>query len=53
MHIHLVHLGRVGYREGLEAQARVVAARKAGAIGYTLLSGTTSFRKAKDRDVNR
>ena len=37
MHIHLVHLGRVGYREGLEAQARVVAARKAGAIGDTLL----------------
>jgi lipoate-protein ligase B len=37
MHIHLVQLGRLGYAEGLEAQARVVAARKAGAIGDTLL----------------
>jgi lipoyl(octanoyl) transferase len=37
MHIHLLHLGRVGYAEGLEVQARVVAARKAGEIGDTLL----------------
>ena len=37
MHIHLLHLGRVGYAEGLEVQARVVAARKAGTIGDTLL----------------
>jgi lipoyl(octanoyl) transferase len=37
MHIHLLHLGRVTYAEGLEIQARVVAARKAGAIGDTLL----------------
>jgi lipoyl(octanoyl) transferase len=37
MFIHLLHLGRVGYAEGLEIQARVVAARKAGAIGDTLL----------------
>jgi lipoyl(octanoyl) transferase len=35
--IHLLHLGRVGYAEGLEIQARVVAARKACAIGDTLL----------------
>jgi lipoyl(octanoyl) transferase len=37
MHIHLLQLGRVPYAEGLEVQARVVAARKAGAIGDTLL----------------
>ena len=37
MLIHLLHLGRVGYAEGLEIQARVVAARKQGAIGDTLL----------------
>jgi lipoyl(octanoyl) transferase len=37
LHIHLLQLGRVGYTEGLEIQARVVAARKAGAIGDTLL----------------
>jgi len=37
MFIHLLHLGRVGYAEGLEIQARVVAARKHGAIGDTLL----------------
>jgi lipoyl(octanoyl) transferase len=35
--IHLLQLGRVPYAEGLEVQARVVAARKAGAIGDTLL----------------
>jgi lipoyl(octanoyl) transferase len=35
--IHLLHLGRVGYAEGLEIQARVIAARKQGAIGDTLL----------------
>ena len=37
MYIHLLHLGRVSYAEGLEIQARVVAARKSGAIGDTLL----------------
>ena len=37
MHIHLLHLGRVGYAEGLEIQARVVAARKQDAISDTLL----------------
>jgi lipoyl(octanoyl) transferase len=37
MYIHLLHLGRVPYAEGLEIQARVVAARKAGLIGDTLL----------------
>jgi lipoate-protein ligase B len=37
MHIHLLHLGRIPYSEGLEIQARVVAARKAGRIGDTLL----------------
>ena len=37
MFVHLLHLGRVGYAEGLEIQARVVAARKAGLIGDTLL----------------
>ena len=37
MFIHLLHLGRVAYAEGLAIQARVVAARKAGAIGDALL----------------
>jgi lipoyl(octanoyl) transferase len=37
MFVHLLQLGRVGYAEGLETQARVVAARKAGRIGDTLL----------------
>ena len=37
MFIHLLHLGRVGYVEGLEIQARVIAARKARLIGDTLL----------------
>jgi lipoyl(octanoyl) transferase len=35
--IHLISLGRVGYAEALEVQRRVVTARKAGAIGDTLL----------------
>jgi lipoyl(octanoyl) transferase len=35
--IHLLHLGRLGYAESLEIQARVIAARKQGAIGDTLL----------------
>src|SRR5215469_13972298 len=35
--IHLLHLGRVSYAEGLEIQARVIAARKQGAVGDTLL----------------
>src|SRR5271168_1660599 len=37
MLIHLLNLGRVPYAEGLEIQARVVAARKQGLIGDTLL----------------
>jgi lipoyl(octanoyl) transferase len=37
MFVHLIHLGRVPYAEGLEIQARVVAARKQGLIGDTLL----------------
>lgn len=37
MFIHLLQLGRVPYAEALTLQARVVAARKAGAIGDTLL----------------
>ncbi|NYF78591.1 lipoyl(octanoyl) transferase LipB [Granulicella arctica] len=37
MYIHLLHLGRVSYAEGLAVQARVVAARKVGAIGDVLL----------------
>lgn len=37
MYIHLVHLGRMPYAEGLRAMNEVVAARKAGHIGDTLL----------------
>jgi lipoyl(octanoyl) transferase len=37
MFVHLLQLGRISYAEGLAIQARVVAARKAGAIGDTLL----------------
>ena len=37
MHIHLLQLGRISYAEGLRVQAYVVAARKAGRIGDTLL----------------
>ena len=37
MFIHLLQLGRISYAEGLDIQARVVAARKAGTIGDTLL----------------
>ncbi len=37
MHIHLLHLGRVPYAEGLRIQAEVVAARKAQQIGDTLI----------------
>ncbi len=37
MYIHLLQLGRVPYAEALDIQARVVAARKAGRIGDTLL----------------
>jgi|ERR1039458_467760 lipoyl(octanoyl) transferase len=37
LHIHLLQLGRVPYAEALDLQARVIAARKAGAIGDTLL----------------
>jgi lipoyl(octanoyl) transferase len=37
MHIHLLQLGRIPYDEGLRIQAEIVAARKAGAIGDTLI----------------
>ena len=37
MFIHLLYLGRTSYTAGLAIQARVVAARKAGQIGDTLL----------------
>jgi lipoyl(octanoyl) transferase len=37
MYLHLLQLGRVPYAEALDIQARVVAARKAGSIGDTLL----------------
>jgi lipoyl(octanoyl) transferase len=37
MHIHLLQLGRISYAEGLRVQAEIVAARKAGLIGDTLL----------------
>jgi len=37
MYIHLLQLGRISYSEGLAIQQRVVAARKAGEIGDTLL----------------
>ena len=37
MFVNLLQLGRVGYAEGLEIQRSVVAARKAGRIGDTLL----------------
>jgi lipoyl(octanoyl) transferase len=37
MFLHLLQLGRVPYAEALDIQARVIAARRAGAIGDTLL----------------
>lgn len=37
MHIHLLQLGRIPYNEGLALQQRVIAARKAGEIGDTLI----------------
>jgi len=37
MFIHLLSLGRVPYAEALEIQQRVIAARKQGLIGDTLL----------------
>lgn len=37
MHLHLLQLGRIPYTEGLRLQDEIVAARKAGAIGDTLL----------------
>jgi len=37
MHLHLLQLGRVSYAEGLALQARLIAARKAGQIGDTLV----------------
>src|SRR5665213_2426061 len=36
-HIHLLQLGRIPYAEGLAIQQRVIAARKAGEIGDTLI----------------
>jgi lipoyl(octanoyl) transferase len=37
MHIHLLQLGRISYAEGLRVQDELVAARKAGVLGDTLL----------------
>jgi lipoyl(octanoyl) transferase len=37
MYLHLLQLGRIPYTEGLRLQDEVVSARKAGAIGDTLL----------------
>jgi lipoyl(octanoyl) transferase len=37
MYIHLLQLGRIPYSEGLAIQQRVIAARKAGEIGDTLI----------------
>jgi lipoyl(octanoyl) transferase len=37
MFLHLLHLGRIPYAEGLAIQQQVIAARKAGQIGDTLL----------------
>jgi lipoyl(octanoyl) transferase len=37
MHLHLLQLGRIPYAEGLRLQDEIVAARKAGTIGDTLL----------------
>src|ERR1700753_4394186 len=37
MHIHLLQLGRIPYSEGIRVMNEVVAARKAGRIGDTLL----------------
>ena len=37
MYVHLLQLGRVPFPEALAIQQRVIAARKAGAIGDTLL----------------
>jgi len=37
MFIHLLHLGRVPYSDALAIQQKVIAARKAGTIGDTLL----------------
>ena len=36
-YIHLLQLGRVSYAEGLRVQAELIAARKAGSIGDTLV----------------
>ena len=37
MHINLLHLGRISYTEGLAVQQQIVAARKQGVIGDTLM----------------
>jgi len=37
MYLHLLQLGRISYADGLRLQQDIVAARKAGAIGDTLL----------------
>jgi lipoyl(octanoyl) transferase len=36
-YVHLLQLGRVSYAEGLRVQAELIAARKAGTIGDTLV----------------
>jgi lipoyl(octanoyl) transferase len=37
VHLHLLQLGRISYVEGLRIQAEIVAARKTGTIGDTLV----------------
>ena len=37
MHMHLLHLGRIPYEQGLRAMQEIVTARKAGTLGDTLL----------------
>ena len=37
MHLHLLQLGRIPYAEGLRIQDEIVAARKTGVLGDTLL----------------
>ena len=54
--IHVVQLGRVPYAQGLELQEQLVAARKAGTIGDTLLllehpAVITLGRNAKQQNI--
>ncbi len=37
MYVHFIWLGRITYAEGMSAQSRIVAARKAGTVGDVLL----------------